>query len=199
MNPLVSLKRNNDEYSGFTGNIEGGPTARGPRGGGFSGDRGGHSPFRDDNEYKNNYPKNGNFGPQFLEEFFKLPSLTKEDQVEIISELTKGNEINMTPGKLVQVLNEHIISQNSAKKTVSLAIRNKFRQRQVEDKELRRAMRPSNILVHGKSGSGKTEIFRQISRIYNAPFIRVEATKYTEVGYHGEDVSSIISDLFKKT
>jgi len=60
-------------------------------------------------------------------------------------------------------------------------------------------MRPSNILVSGKSGSGKTEIFRQISRIYNAPFIRVEATKYTEVGYHGEDVTSIISDLFKKT
>ena len=60
-------------------------------------------------------------------------------------------------------------------------------------------MRPSNILVSGKSGSGKTEIFRQISRIYNAPFIRVEATKYTEVGYHGEDVTNIISDLFKKT
>ena len=60
-------------------------------------------------------------------------------------------------------------------------------------------MRPSNILVSGKSGSGKTEIFRQISKIYNAPFIRVEATKYTEVGYHGEDVNSIITDLFKKT
>ncbi len=82
---------------------------------------------------------------------------------------------------------------------MSLAIRNKYRQRKVDDKELRMAMRPSNILVHGKSGSGKTEIFRQIARIYNAPFIRVEATKYTEVGYHGEDVSSIITDLFKKT
>ena len=82
---------------------------------------------------------------------------------------------------------------------MSLAIRNKYRQRKVDDKELRMAMTPSNILVHGKSGSGKTEIFRQIARIYNAPFIRVEATKYTEVGYHGEDVSSIITDLFKKT
>lgn len=71
--------------------------------------------------------------------------------------------------------------------------------RQVEDEELRKSMRPSNILVHGKSGSGKTEIFRQISKIYNAPFIRVEATKYTEVGYHGEDVGNIIQDLFKKT
>jgi len=71
--------------------------------------------------------------------------------------------------------------------------------RLIEDKDLRQSMRPSNILVSGKSGSGKTEIFRQISRIYNAPFIRVEATKYTEVGYHGEDVQNIISDLFKKT
>lgn len=71
--------------------------------------------------------------------------------------------------------------------------------RQVDDKDLRKAMRPSNILVSGKSGSGKTEIFRQISRIYNAPFIRVEATKYTEVGYHGDDVTNIIVDLFKKT
>ena len=71
--------------------------------------------------------------------------------------------------------------------------------RQITDPELKKAMRPSNILVSGKSGSGKTEIFRQISRIYNAPFIRVEATKYTEVGYHGEDVQNIITDLFKKT
>jgi ATP-dependent HslUV protease ATP-binding subunit HslU len=71
--------------------------------------------------------------------------------------------------------------------------------RKIEDKELRKSMRPSNILVHGKSGSGKTEIFRQISKIYNAPFLRVEATKYTETGYHGEDVTSIVSDLFKKT
>ena len=60
-------------------------------------------------------------------------------------------------------------------------------------------MRPSNILIHGRSGSGKTEIFRQIAMIYNAPFIRVEATKYTEVGYHGDDVSNMITDLFKKT
>ena len=60
-------------------------------------------------------------------------------------------------------------------------------------------MRPSNILVHGRSGSGKTEIFRKISSIYNAPFIHVEATKYTEVGYHGDDITNIISDLFKKT
>ena len=112
----VDLKNKNtdyDQYSGFTGNIEGGPTARGPRGGGpsfYNGDRGGHSPFRDEDEYKSQAQKSGNFGPQFLEEFFKLPNLSKDDQVEIISELTKGSEINMTPSKLVEVLNDHIIS-----------------------------------------------------------------------------------------
>jgi len=65
--------------------------------------------------------------------------------------------------------------------------------------EIREFMRPSNILVHGRSGSGKTEIFRIIAKVYNAPFIKVEATKYTEVGYHGEDVTNIVVDLFKKT
>jgi ATP-dependent HslUV protease ATP-binding subunit HslU len=71
--------------------------------------------------------------------------------------------------------------------------------RKVEAGELRDAMRPSNILVHGRSGSGKTEIFRLIAKLYNAPFIRVEATKYTEVGYHGDDVTNIIVDLYKKS
>ena len=61
------------------------------------------------------------------------------------------------------------------------------------------SIRPSNILVHGKSGSGKTEILKKISQICNAPFIRVEATKYSEVGYHGGNVTDIISDLFTKT
>ena len=67
------------------------------------------------------------------------------------------------------------------------------------DGDIRSSMRPSNILVHGRSGSGKTEIFRKISKVYGAPFIRVEATRYTEVGYHGDDITNVISDLFKKT
>ena len=65
--------------------------------------------------------------------------------------------------------------------------------------ELRDSMRPSNILVHGRSGSGKTEIFRLIAKMYNAPFLKVEATKYTEVGFHGDDVTNIIADLYKKS
>ena len=181
-NPFVKtmgLNYESGEYTGFTGNLPGGPTSRGP---GRTGSAGGSGT---------------NEGG--LQEFYRLPLLTKQDQVQIISEITKGSELNMTPSVLVKTLNDFIISQQKAKKIVSQAIRNKYRMRQVEDKDLRKAMRPSNILVSGKSGSGKTEIFRQISRIYNAPFIRVEATKYTEVGYHGEDVTNIISDLFKKT
>jgi ATP-dependent HslUV protease ATP-binding subunit HslU len=65
--------------------------------------------------------------------------------------------------------------------------------------EMREFMRPSNILVYGRSGSGKTEIFRLIAKLYSAPFIRVEATRYTEVGYHGDDITNIIVDLFKKS
>lgn len=167
---------NQQQFEGFTGNIEGITDDGLPYGGGTT------------------TSQNSD-----IYEFYQLPLLTKQDQVDIITELTKGMEINMTPKVLVECLNQHIISQPKAKRIISQAIRNKYRMRQIEDKELRKAMRPSNILVSGRSGSGKTEIFRQISRIYNAPFIRVEATKYTEVGYHGEDVSNIITDLFKKT
>lgn len=132
-------------------------------------------------------------------EFYDMPELSKEDQKQIIEEITQIGMDDMTPKKLVEQLDQFIISQEKAKKIVAQAIRNKYRQRLVEDVELRKSMRPSNILVSGKSGSGKTEIFRQISKIYNAPFITVEATKYTEVGYHGDDVNNIITDLYKKT
>jgi ATP-dependent HslUV protease ATP-binding subunit HslU len=98
----------------------------------------------------------------------------------------------------VKQLDQHIVSQDKAKRVIAQAVRNKYRMRQIES-DIRKSMRPSNILVHGKSGSGKTEIFRKISQIYNAPFIHVEATKYTEVGYHGDDITNIIKDLFKKT
>jgi ATP-dependent HslUV protease ATP-binding subunit HslU len=104
----------------------------------------------------------------------------------------------LTPSKLVDYLNKNIISQTKPKKIIAQAIRNKYRMKNIEG-ELREFMRPSNILVHGRSGSGKTEIFRMIAKIYNAPFIKVEATKYTEVGYHGDDVTNIVVDLFKKS
>lgn len=115
-----------------------------------------------------------------------------------MSEVSVDIESSWTPSKLVETLDKHIISQSKAKKIISQAIRNKYRMRKIEG-ELRESMRPSNILVHGKSGSGKTEIFRLIAKLYNAPFIRVEATRYTEVGYHGDDITNIIVDLYKKS
>lgn len=115
-----------------------------------------------------------------------------------MAELKRDMEESWTPSKLVAALDKHIVSQDKAKRVIAQAVRNKYRMRQIEG-DIRSSMRPSNILVHGRSGSGKTEIFRKISKIYNAPFIRVEATKYTEVGYHGDDITNIIVDLFKKT
>lgn len=107
-------------------------------------------------------------------------------------------ESEMTPSQLVKRLNKHIISQQTPKRIIAQAIRNKYRMRKIKG-EVKDFMRPSNILVHGKSGSGKTEIFRLIAKMYNAPFIKVEATRYTEVGFHGDDITNIITDLFKKT
>jgi ATP-dependent HslUV protease ATP-binding subunit HslU len=127
--------------------------------------------------------------------------LGKPEQDKILGEVRLDLESNgvWTPSKLVDTLNKHIVSQQKAKKIIAQAIRNKYRMRKVEQGELRDSMRPSNILVHGRSGSGKTEIFRLIAKLYNAPFIRVEATRYTEVGYHGDDITNIIVDLYKKS
>lgn len=115
-----------------------------------------------------------------------------------MSEVSADLESSWTPSKLVETLDKHIVSQSKAKRIISQAIRNKYRMRKIEG-DMRDSMRPSNILVHGRSGSGKTEIFRLIAKLYNAPFIRVEATRYTEVGYHGDDITNIIVDLYKKS
>jgi len=133
-----------------------------------------------------------------LSAFYTLPRLDKPDCDAILEELRSDMDHQWTPSKLVAELDKHIVSQSKAKRVIAQAVRNKYRMRQIKD-EIRESMRPSNILIHGRSGSGKTEIFRKIAMIYNAPFIRVEATKYTEVGYHGDDVSNMITDLFKKT
>ena len=100
----------------------------------------------------------------------------------------------MTPREIVQELDEHIISQSDAKRAVAIALRNRWRRMQV-DEELRNEITPKNILMIGPTGVGKTEIARRLARLANAPFIKVEATKFTEVGYVGKDVESIIRDL----
>ncbi|MEO1879352.1 MAG: ATP-dependent protease ATPase subunit HslU [Methylococcales bacterium] len=100
----------------------------------------------------------------------------------------------MTPKEIVSELDKHIIGQSSAKRSVAIALRNRWRRMRVAE-ELREEITPKNILMIGPTGVGKTEIARRLARLANAPFIKIEATKFTEVGYVGRDVESIIRDL----
>ena len=100
----------------------------------------------------------------------------------------------MTPREIVQELDKHIVGQNEAKRAVAIALRNRWRRQQVEE-SLRNEITPKNILMIGPTGVGKTEIARRLARLAHAPFIKVEATKFTEVGYVGREVDSIIRDL----
>jgi ATP-dependent HslUV protease ATP-binding subunit HslU len=100
----------------------------------------------------------------------------------------------MTPREIVHELDKHIIGQGAAKRSVAIALRNRWRRMQV-DAALREEITPKNILMIGPTGVGKTEIARRLARLANAPFIKVEATKFTEVGYVGRDVESIVRDL----
>ncbi len=102
--------------------------------------------------------------------------------------------MTMTPKEIVSELDKFIIGQNKAKRAVAIALRNRWRRMQL-DEELRREITPKNILMMGPTGVGKTEIARRLATLANAPFIKVEATKFTEVGYVGRDVESIIRDL----
>jgi len=101
---------------------------------------------------------------------------------------------NMTPREIVHELNRHIIGQDDAKRSVAIALRNRWRRMQL-DEELRPEVTPKNILMIGPTGVGKTEIARRLAKLANAPFIKVEATKFTEVGYVGRDVETIVRDL----
>ena len=101
---------------------------------------------------------------------------------------------NMTPREIVSELDRHIVGQDAAKRSVAIALRNRWRRMQL-DSELRTEVTPKNILMIGPTGVGKTEIARRLAKLANAPFIKVEATKFTEVGYVGRDVETIIRDL----
>lgn len=100
----------------------------------------------------------------------------------------------MTPREIAQELDKHIVGQQNAKRAVAIALRNRWRRMQIEP-ELRNEITPKNILMIGPTGVGKTEIARRLARLANAPFVKVEATKFTEVGYVGKEVDSIIRDL----
>src|SRR5690348_13486786 len=105
---------------------------------------------------------------------------------------------HMTPKEIVSELDKHIIGQSGAKRAVAIALRNRWRRMQLPV-ELRDEIMPKNILMIGPTGVGKTEIARRLAKLADAPFIKVEATKFTEVGYVGRDVESIIRDLLEAT
>ncbi|MBT5013475.1 MAG: AAA family ATPase, partial [Rhodospirillaceae bacterium] len=101
---------------------------------------------------------------------------------------------SFTPREIVSELDRYIIGQNDAKRAVAVALRNRWRRQQLDD-DLREEVLPKNILMIGPTGVGKTEISRRLAKLAQAPFIKVEATKFTEVGYVGRDVEQMIRDL----
>ena len=102
--------------------------------------------------------------------------------------------MNLTPKQIVTELDKYIIGQNEAKKAVAIALRNRYRRSKLTPSEMEE-ITPKNIIMKGPTGVGKTEIARRLAKLVGAPFIKVEATKYTEVGYVGRDVESMIRDL----
>lgn len=105
------------------------------------------------------------------------------------------DSVDLIPEQIVQELNKHIVGQEDAKKAVAIALRNRWRRRQLRSAALRAEIAPMNILMSGPTGSGKTEIARRLAKMTNSPFLKVEATKYTEVGIYGANTESMVKDL----
>src|SRR6476660_518595 len=116
--------------------------------------------------------------------------LSSGDQSEMLQD-------KLTPKAIVAALNEHIVGQDDAKRAVAVALRNRWRRQQLGP-ELRDEVTPKNILMIGPTGCGKTEISRRLAKLADAPFVKVEATKFTEVGYVGRDVEQIARDLVEE-
>lgn len=117
------------------------------------------------------------------------------DKVEGRTDSRVGSQVqSLTPHEIVRELDKHVIGQHAAKRSVAIALRNRWRRMQVEGK-LREEIMPNNIILIGPTGVGKTEISRRLAKLTGAPFVKVEATKYTEVGYVGRDVESMVRDL----
>ena len=105
----------------------------------------------------------------------------------------------MIPREIVKELDKYIVSQDEAKKNLAISLRNRYRRQNIKDENMRKEVTPKNIILMGSTGVGKTELARRLAKITNSPFLKVEATKYTEVGYVGKDVESIIKDIVALT
>ncbi len=105
-----------------------------------------------------------------------------------------GDQLEMVPSEIVERLDEYVVGQDRAKKMVAISVRNRWRRRQLPE-ELSEEIQPKNIIMIGPTGVGKTEIARRLSDLVRAPFLKVEASKYTETGYHGRDVETMIRNL----
>merc|ERR1719456_757301 len=123
-------------------------------------------------------------------------ALAEAPPVEVVVETKKTFERrdDYTPREMVEYLDRFIVGQPEAKRTVANALRARWRRRQL-DEEMRQDVMPRNILMTGPTGCGKTEVARRLSKLVDAPFVKVEATKFTEVGFHGRDVDQIMRDL----
>ena len=128
--------------------------------------------------------------PTIIDDVPATPSAAPNFDDVVTNELKQ----NLKPSEVVAELNRHIVGQQDAKRAVAIAMRNRWRRRQLPD-ELRKEVTPRNVLLVGPTGCGKTEVARRMAMISEAPFLKVEATKFTEVGYHGRDVDQIIRDL----
>ena len=128
-----------------------------------------------------------------------MPSVTAEPMLEEKMVKSKpGMAAPLTPRELVAQLDKYIVGQSDAKRAIAIAIRNRWRRQQLDD-DMKSEVAPKNILMIGSTGVGKTEIARRLAKLTNAPFIKVEATKYTEVGYYGRDVESMVRELVENS
>src|SRR5690606_14793878 len=126
-----------------------------------------------------------------------MPSILKQSEAGTgaTQEQQDGHWLDeLTPRQIVAELDKYIVGQDAAKKAVAIALRNRWRRQRV-DEDLREEIMPNNIIMIGPTGVGKTEIARRLARLAGAPFVKVEASKFTEVGYVGRDVESMIRDL----